>query len=700
MRTSIALAAAAALAAPAVCAQMSGSASVTGLSTNANGENPFRYQEYRDLRTGLAAGVDVRGATEFYYWSLFGERLGRDDQIVELRGARYGQVKWNLYLDDVVHNLTFGARTLFDGVGTDQLTFAGPVRTDVGTWNRFDYAIKHRNVGGAVELQRSDASPYYLRTEAFRRQTQGVRPIGGAGTSPGGPVYELPVPVDYTTNNAIAEVGYSTKAAHLSIATTFSSFRDHNDFVAWRNPIVATGPNLERSTLATDNDLVRVGVNGTLRGLPMSSTLAARATWSRLTSRFGVAPTYLSVSGTTGNNRLSGSSEPDFDGEVVNRSLSLSLNSQWARGLDSRVYSNWYERTNHSTELVFRPSGPGSGGGCDFSATGASLPTCTPEHLDYEKRNVGVELGWRIDRGNKVSAAVDYLDTERKRFDFDRNRETRYTLEWKTAALDWADARVKYQRLTRKSRFLLANDPNLFNVYVYRFDAAPLDRDLLKLALDTSPRPNLDLGFEVILKRNDYRDTFLGRTKDTRRELYLSATYGDPASWRVTAFFDVEHTQYDSTHWTGSLATFPNPNAAGTTYLWNAKVKDRNYLAGLAGEYPVREGLKLKASAIVQKTDGTVDFATPNNFGNPMAIGQYDSFRKRSIDLKATYAAARNLDLTLGVAHENYDYRDIQMDGYLYTVRTGTTQNLLTGAYAFPSYNANTVYATLTLRFP
>ena len=690
----------AALASPAVLAQaVGGSVSVTGIHSNVNGDNPFRFFEYRDLDSGVTGGVDLRGGTESYWWGLFGENLGRDDQYAIFRGGRYGLFKYALYNDDVIHNLTFNARTLYNGVGANNLTFTGPPSTDVSTWNSFDYSIKHRNYGGLFDLQSLNQSPFYLRVDANRKETKGVRPISGAGASPGGPVYELPVPVDYTTTNFSAETGYASRTAQFSINAAYSKFEDQNDFVNWRNPIVATGSNLERSTLAADNTLWRVGVNAMWRQLPMSSTLALRGTWSKLESRIPIDTTFLSVTGTAGSVRLANPSESTFDGEVINKSLSASLTSQLARGLDSRLYWNWNERENKSTELVFTPGGPGTGGGCDLSSTGAALATCTPEHFGYKKHTVGLEVGYRVAPANKVTGTVEYLEIERERIDFDKNREMKLQLEWKSGTFEMFDTRVKYQHLRRRSDFLLSDSTNIFDKYLFRFDAAPLDRDVLKLVMDSNPVEFFDIGGEINLKRNKYKDTVLGRTKDTRREFYVSASYGNPEALRVTAFFDVEYTKYESTHWVGATTTFPNPNTAGTTYLWDADVKDKNYLVGVAANWPFKQRVKLQASVIWQKTDGTVDFATPNGLGNPVNIGAYDSFKKRSLNVKGTFAATRQLDVTLGYAYEKFDYRDVQMDDYLYTVRTGTTQNFLTGAYAFPSYNANVVYMTVAYKF-
>jgi len=693
------LAAAMAAAFPMAHAQLSGSVSVTGISSHVNSDNPFRLHEYRDLSSGASLGADLRCGSETYYCSVFAENLGRDDAYVELKGARYGLFRYQLFGNDTIHNLTWNAIAPYEGIGSNQLTFAPPVRLDAATWNRFDYAIKHRTYGGLVEMQPTAASPFYVRADASRKDSSGVRPIGSAGTSPGGPVFEIPVPVDYKTTNLSVEGGYASKAAHLSVNAAWSKFQDANDYVFWRNPIVATGASTESSTLAADNDLFKVGVNAMARGLPLGSTLAFRGTWSRLENSLPIQPTFLAISGTTGVNRLAGASQGVFDGEVVNKSLSASLTSQLARALDSRLYWNWYERENDSTHLVFTPSGPGSGGGCDFGPTGASLPTCTPEHLHYRKHNAGLEMNWRLGPGQRLSGALDWAETERERIDFDRNRDLKATLQLKSRLGEDIDGRAKYEHLRRKSDFLLGASADIFARYIYRFDAAPLDRDLLKVSVDATLSELLDVGAEVILKRNRYKDTVLGRTKDARSELYVTATYGLAEALRVTAFLDVEWTRYDSMHWVGATTTFPNPNAAGTTYLWEGKVRDKNYLVGAAAERPIGPRVRLVGSLIWQKTDGSVDFVTPNNYGNPVDIDAYDSFRKRSLNLKAVIEATRDLGVTVGFAHENYKYDDVQMDGYLHTVRTGTTQNLLTGAYAFPSYNANVAYLTLTYRF-
>ena len=137
-------------------------------------------------------------------------------------------------------------------------------------------------------------------------------------------------------------------------------------------------------------------------------------------------------------------------------------------------------------------------------------------------------------------------------------------------------------------------------------------------------------------------------------------------------------------------------------YLWTARVKDKNYILGLAADWPYSERLKFKGSWIWQKTDGGVDMTA--NFPGVVFtnIAAYDSFRKRTLDLRGVYAVDKSWDLTFGFAHERYTFDDAQMNDYRYTpTNFAGTANLgiLSGAYANPNYRANVVYTSLKYQF-
>jgi hypothetical protein len=135
---------------PSALAQMaapttSGYVGIGGIYTsNESSLNPFKLEEYRDLRDGVIGTVDLRMDAQDWWSRLFGENLGRDDQFIELKGGKYGVFKYSVYNDKIVHNLTFNAITPFTGVGSNTLTFPGnaPPSTNTATWNQFEYGVE------------------------------------------------------------------------------------------------------------------------------------------------------------------------------------------------------------------------------------------------------------------------------------------------------------------------------------------------------------------------------------------------------------------------------------------------------------------------------------------------------------------------------------------------------------------------------
>src|SRR5690349_21852667 len=283
---------------------VTGYPAIGGIYSNIKSDNAFRLQEYRDLSKGMTGGMDVNMQSPTGWWNrLFGENIGRDDQSIALTGGKYGVLKYSIYNEDVIHNLTFGAITPWTGIGTNNLTFSGTPAsiTNTATWNKFDYDIKHRNIGGFAEAQAFAESPFYFRVGANRKDTSGVRPLGAPGTSPGGPAFELQAPIDWTTTDWNGEVGYSTKKMHIALQASTSIFEDHNDFVTWRTPVVTSGANIEQSAISADNTQRRLGLNAIFKDLPYGSTLAIRGTYTKLLNSPTIPGTFLVLSGTTGS---------------------------------------------------------------------------------------------------------------------------------------------------------------------------------------------------------------------------------------------------------------------------------------------------------------------------------------------------------------------------------------------------------------
>jgi hypothetical protein len=402
-------------------------------------------------------------------------------------------------------------------------------------------------------------------------------------------------------------------------------------------------------------------------------------------------------------NPATASSSPIYHGELVNTTASVSLTSHPMRELDTRVYWNWGREENKSTHITFSPTGA--------SGLQCSGGPCTPELFSYKKNNLGAEAGYRPSRENKFTGAYEYYDIDRERIDFIRNVDNKYSIEWKNTSLDTLASRLKYQYLQRRSNYALPQANMVANpteTYVRRFDLANVDQDMIKLVLDYSPIPFLDFGFEAIYKRNDFKDTPLGRTEDERQEYYVSMSAGDPKSFRVLLFADAEFLQISSQHRVGGTTiansapgAAPSGGPPNTIYTWQAENNDIAWQLGAGVDWLPNDRVKLNGSYIFSRTQGITDFAAQAVL-NPTTlypIRNFDNTIRHALNLKGTYKIDKQWSLTGGYAYERYKYSDIGYDGMRYTHGAGGSASYYTGQYAFQPYQADIYYVYGTYKF-
>ncbi len=679
--------------------KLSGNIGIGVQGVNVNALDPSKFKEYRDMSNGLLPTFEFKGRCADNYFNAYGENLGRDDQYMDLNGGQYGVFKYRLYDNDLRHNFGSGAGALtpYFGVGSASLTApfgaTGITNKNPGTWNTFDNSYKRQDIGGMFEF--SNNSPFYARFDGNQVRREGIKVLSGAvGTSPGQGFMDLPSPVDFTDNNISGEVGYQSKKGHIALNFLQNKFTNGNSLLNWTNGFFG---GTDTTVLPPESTLTKVSLNGNLRQLPGSSVLAGRMTYSKTENNVAVLPSILSgVGGLVG---ASAANNAGFDGDVVHQTASLSLNSRPAPKLDTRLYWNYNRKDNRSTPLTFTPT-LASGLRC-------SGGPCVTEVYNYRKNSYGFEGGYRINPENKLGFGFDYMDADYNRIDFTRAIDRKYSVEWKNSSFDSLDTRAKYQRLVRTGTFV---DTGNFNAFQRRFDLASVNQDLAKVAFDSTPRPLLNLGLELIYKHNDFTGDILtlGRTKDQRGELYASVGYGDPSSLRVLLFGNVEYVTYDSLHRVGAVGggNPSSPPAGGppsTSYTWAGKNRDKSYLIGFGTDWVPVERWKVNSSATWAKTQGTVDFTSQSGavIAAPglLPIPNRDNTTTITLNIKGTYSYTKNWDFTGGYAYQHYSYSDISSDGYKYIVGTTSAGSMASGLYAFPAFNSNTVYALVKYKF-
>jgi hypothetical protein len=697
--------------------KLQGSVSLGGIYNDESAVDAAKMNDIRDLTNGALFGWDIKGGSSKYWLNFFGENIGREDQYIDLKGGMYGAFKYRLYSDSLTRNQLFGGKTPYAGAGTSNHTNSTWPNLNTATWNTIDVGYDRRDDGGSFEWGTGN-NPWFFRVDG-NQVTQSGSKMGAAsqGMSPGNGYVDLAFPTEYTTKNWTVEGGYKSKTMLLTASWMSSTFDTDNTSVAWTNGFWNSGT--DRTYLAHGNDYSKLSLNATFRQLPLNSTFAMRWTKDELESNVPVGATVLGItsgapSGTLASQLPTGANTGEFQGKVDHETFTLALSSTPTKGLDTRIYLNDFKREDDSTHMTFtsRPvTGPTTG----------PITVYSNEPYSYSKRNYGIDAFYSVNKANRIGAGWDYLDMDREdeRYDYNRSKDRTWFVEWKSTMVENVNARLKYTNLDRKSDFKLGNygaDANSAD-YMYRFqtafDAQDLKQDKWKFTLDATPAEFLDVGLEFNYKDNDYQpqSTTLGRWGDTRREIYGSVSYGDPAVARWTLFGDYEKVEYEAQHrvtGTTTATTPPGPyNPANpptaSNYNWQGSNKDANYAYGLAVDWPASEKLMVKASFMYYKTDGSLDFAAPSVISAatyPQPVGSYDDSKRTAFNLKGVYAFSKTISLTAGYAYEKYDYKDAQYDGYQYTIpAAGRADSYLMGYYKDPNYKANIFYGWVSWKF-
>lgn len=724
--------------------ELHGTVGAGGISLREKTLDAAKLFEYRDVSGGFQSLIDLKGRGKGYYIDLYGENLGRDDMFLDLKGGAYGKFKYNLYSDSLKHNFGFGMRTPYSGAGTANQTVATtyqpvippvPPSTTPGgnfyritnggnpaSWNSYDLTYKRRNDGASIEA--SFNSPFYVRADIGQITFDGSKLQSYAqGTSPGNGMVDFAVPVDYTTKNLSFEGGYATKQMHLSLNFLSSKFENGNKLLRWTNAYFAGGT--DTSPLSPDNDYTRWSANAIFKRLPLDSTLAVRHTTSRAENTVDVLQSMLNTGAGTPIAPVVAptvSSSAVFKGDIKYDTTSLTLNSAPSKMVDTKLYWNSFKKENKSTQVNF--DGLPAGLSCANQFNSAAAPNCHPELFSYEKVNYGLDVGLRLPARNRVVLGYDFSDIDRERFDVGKTDEKKYSLQWKNTAFDNLSLRAKVQRLDRSSEFkiteayvrALAAQPQvpgtfIFNnitqgfieAWVRRYDVSDMKQDLLKFSIDFTPADNFDVGVEVYDKKSKFTNEssaiLLGRTKDDRQGLHLSAAFGDPDVFRMSAFFEWEVVKYTSYHRVGgatvgqTLDPFATPTVAN--YNWTMLIRDTNDAIGVGFKWPALERLTLDGSAVWSRTTGAGDLAAQTGGATLINIPNYGNNDRFAINVRGNYRLSKRWSLMGGVAYEEVQFNDIQYNRFTYTVPAAPITNstsYLSGYYANPGYKATITY--------
>ena len=215
-----------------------------------------KFEEFRDLKDGVNAGLEAHARKEDAYLDVVGRHLGLADQDLTVEGGRAGVVGLKLSYDQTPHNYAFGARSLYSGVGTASLTISDRIQADLqnslsppdatrrladyvaGSGQDVDLGLQRKKAGGEVTLL--SLYPVTVRAQASHESRKGVRPFSESFGFAN--FVEVPWPVDYRTTDTRVSAEYARPESRVqaTVGYRFSHFDERNPSFTFDNPFRAT----------------------------------------------------------------------------------------------------------------------------------------------------------------------------------------------------------------------------------------------------------------------------------------------------------------------------------------------------------------------------------------------------------------------------------------------------------------------------
>jgi MtrB/PioB family decaheme-associated outer membrane protein len=633
----------------------------------ASDEESAKYNEYLDMSDGLFGDVNVLFDNENYFIGFSASNPGLDDQSYELRGQQFGLAKGRIYFDELTHQLSLDALSPATGIGSNYLRTpnAGiPASVPpVSAWTPFDYDVERKVFGTEFTIDPQD-NPFYLKASMEQQQHDGIMPWGTTNFS----FFELPMPVDYTTNNLTIESGYRSKETTAVFTAGYSVFDNHNDLLTVNN-----GTTIQQYSTPADNYSYNFG-GRLVQRLPMKSVLALNAGYTRNISDADWSQYTQFVSPFADKN---------YDGDVEYIRGGGALTSQWSTLLDTRMFYNYVDRNNSSDNYTAPDTG------------------ATNHLFEYNRHKAGLDANYRLDKANKLGGGYEFSHTNRNREDSDSTSDNLVFAQLKNTTLEWMSTNFRLEYMNRSSdsnysAATLAGD-GLIHQYFTPFDNASKDRYKAKVAFDFILSQDMDLGLSYALVQDQYNATQLGLQDDQRQEIYADFNALLPAKIRLNTHAGYEYTNsnYDARRFNPGGA-----NPAGATnannFNWSQETTYDFIVIGGSLTVPVRDQFDLVFSVEHQLVDGNIDFARSAAAGTALVpIADADDYYKTQFGAKSIFQATKSVSITLGYLFEKSNLDEWKYVNYTYTPGT----YYLSGAGLDSDYEAHQVYVMTKYHF-
>jgi len=701
-----------------------------------------KYYEYRTIKPGPFSNIWLSTGSRdgLYQIDLGGKNIGYSDQYYWLDASKAGEHYFNFQWDQTPHIYSTSALTLYNGVGTNNLTLPtglstsldlaapGPAVQSIINSNVHQTDVGIRRDTAAVEYRWTPTDAWDIRADYSHMHRHGTQAQGVNFTnSSSGTVAEAPAPVNDSTQNFGVNGEYAgtspwDKKFNVKLAYNGSIYRGDGSYDIdnpfFDPPTSPPQPAFGRMGLWPDNNAN--AVTATIGAdLPGKSRYMGTTSYTMMRQNDSYLP--FTANGFVGSvNGQPATSTAALPFTSLNGSINTVLSNnvvttQITPTLKSKLGYRYYNYDNGTPAQFF-----GTWVGTDFAIDTTEPKIAIP--VSYTKQNGLAELIWTPLRGLTTGAQYGYERYAWSWNDADHTAENIGKLYTTYKLNSWLTARGSVQYSERRyGEYTNAVQQSLrggWNEHYRSPQLANRNQALGKFQVDVVVVPTVIISPFGGLVRRDYQtDPFvardLGILEDNSWNAGAELVWAPTRRTQVMVSYTYDHARKRIIGGSGTTGD--------ATSTWDSNLEDRTQtITAALKQVLVEDKLDLKLSYVYSLSNGswtTVPFfyngyvpnADPNSAPNPNYPDTKVTFQR--LDAQLTYKMDRGFVRQMGwtgdalirgrYAWESNSVNDWQindMQPYMFPA-SASTGAMVWLAGANPNYNAHLLGAALILRW-
>ncbi|MCP4204688.1 MAG: MtrB/PioB family decaheme-associated outer membrane protein [bacterium] len=668
--------------------------------------NSSKFQEYRDLQSGLYANLKAYGESEDGDRTLAirMSAIGRDHARYNVDYGVAGSYKVNLDYNKIPHLFGNDATLLWNqtavnrfeladstqlalqeaviaqraGGGSVNFGFLEPlIRPFVDVANRTDLGLQRDRTRARFDF--GNLGKFAWGFEYKHENRDGSRPMGAAFGFNN--VQEIPEPINYNTTDVEFSGEFNGKKGGARFGYRNSQFKNTLDSVLWDNPWRATdstnpiaylgpnttdaGPSRGLASLAPDNEANLLFFDGRARaggwwfnGSLTMNTMTQNESLLPFTINTAIVGTDEST-GRTFNAASSGLPVNAADTEVETMNVSANAGTELGDDFSLTLRYRTYDYDNSSPRVTF----PG------YVRLDAvwEPPALITVPYDWTKDNLGAELGW--DATNSTHLTLGYFmeswdrtfreihtsdeDTIKLTVDSRPNSKVSVRASWATGDRTTGEYDVEAQEVFFVHPEGINQQPGL-----RKFDEAERDVDDYDFSVQLFPRDSWNLSFGLSAREEDYPNSEFGLQSDEIMSYNFEFGYAPGAHLNCYVFGNMADREvFQRSRQSGAtLSTNPLDN-------WSVLLDEDTTTWGFGLNSKNDNGWSWDAVLNISDSDGAGDFTTPSGGRTVVDIDNYEDIELTSLWVKAGYEITENASFGVFFYFEDYTIDSFILQG-------------------------------------